>query len=674
MASSFNVNGSKVNALLNQQNKQADNIAQSKLRLSTGQRINSTSDDPGGAALSATLQTDRKRLETGERNISDAVNLVKRADAAVDEIVNLVSRLEELANQASNTNLNSTQRATLSEEFQKIDDEIRRIASTTKYNNTKLLSGQKFSDPVNKTSQLTQEASGSTIYADISADGSFASYYQTDTQSIEIVDTETGEATTLFTLTTAPTEVKLSTSSNKIAFTTTDDLTGENSAGVYQLFVYDIASSSLTQVTSNPASSSITDFNISADGSTVAIATNVDYSGTPTATTDEEVYSVDLSTNTFTGHGVFQVANVVGLLELSPNGEYLSYVSNVNVTGENPDGDGEAFIVDIKNGTTDQITNTTGSVEPIRVFLTNEGNGIYSSSQNRDPNLTADGHAEIFYYNKSDGSTKQLTDGTYGVLLNNISIDGKVINFLSSDNYTGENSQGIIQAYTYDYETDSIDQITGYESLNLAGIAAVSSSNDGNTLLFTATQDPFGQNPEANTELFIIDQTGDDDNYAVSVGNGAAGLVNIQTEDINGKLKGLGGYLLTSQESSVEASQVASDNKAAIEAISKKLKSGLDRLQSAQTLAKDIGEDTENAVNRIRNADTAQDFANILVKEIKQRSAQAVLAQANLDPRNALSLLDEAVRTAPKVNDNGSISLNNNNLGELNAKFTKLYN
>lgn len=109
-------------------------------RLSTGLRVASASDDAAGLAISERLRARTRSLEQASRNANDGISLVQTAEGALDETSNLLVRMRELAVQASNGTLTSADKTTLNEEFTALRSEIDRIASSTTFNGTNLLS------------------------------------------------------------------------------------------------------------------------------------------------------------------------------------------------------------------------------------------------------------------------------------------------------------------------------------------------------------------------------------------------------------------------------------------------------------------------------------------------------------------------------------------------------
>ena len=77
-------------------------------RLSTGQRINSASDDAAGLAISSRMTSQINGLNMAVRNANDAISMVQTAEGAIGEIVNMLQRMRELAVQATTGTMSST--------------------------------------------------------------------------------------------------------------------------------------------------------------------------------------------------------------------------------------------------------------------------------------------------------------------------------------------------------------------------------------------------------------------------------------------------------------------------------------------------------------------------------------------------------------------------------------
>ncbi|ODS32458.1 MAG: flagellar filament 31K core protein FlaB3 [Candidatus Scalindua rubra] len=116
-------------------------LSKSLERLSSGFRINKASDDAAGLAVSMRFRAQIKSLQQSSRNASDANALLQVAEGAADQITNILQRMKELATQAASTNTSSTDRTNISNEVNNLEDEITRIANSTKFSGNTLING-----------------------------------------------------------------------------------------------------------------------------------------------------------------------------------------------------------------------------------------------------------------------------------------------------------------------------------------------------------------------------------------------------------------------------------------------------------------------------------------------------------------------------------------------------
>ncbi|MEY4630706.1 MAG: hypothetical protein RIQ81_826 [Pseudomonadota bacterium] len=118
-------------------------VAAQTEKLSSGFRINKGADDAAGFAIAEGLKGDIRSLAQARRNANDAVSLVEVAEGGLDEINNIMIRLRELSVQAASDTLGARERGYLNEEYMALKDEIDRIALSTEFNGTRLLTGEK---------------------------------------------------------------------------------------------------------------------------------------------------------------------------------------------------------------------------------------------------------------------------------------------------------------------------------------------------------------------------------------------------------------------------------------------------------------------------------------------------------------------------------------------------
>ena len=116
-------------------------MSQAMERLSTGQRINSASDDAAGLAISSRMTSQVNGLNMAVRNANDAISLVQTADGAIAEMTSMLQRMRELAIQADNGTNSTTDLTALDVEFEALKGEIDRIALNTEWNGINLLDG-----------------------------------------------------------------------------------------------------------------------------------------------------------------------------------------------------------------------------------------------------------------------------------------------------------------------------------------------------------------------------------------------------------------------------------------------------------------------------------------------------------------------------------------------------
>lgn len=110
-------------------------------RLSSGYRINRAGDDAAGLAISENLRAQIRGLKQASRNAQDGVSLVQVAEGGLNEVSSILIRLRELAVQAASDTVGPVERQFLNVEYDQLVSEIDRIADSTEFNGTPLLSG-----------------------------------------------------------------------------------------------------------------------------------------------------------------------------------------------------------------------------------------------------------------------------------------------------------------------------------------------------------------------------------------------------------------------------------------------------------------------------------------------------------------------------------------------------
>ena len=136
----INTNTAALNTQFHLRNSNKD-IARSMERMSSGSRVNRSSDDAAGLAVSEKIRADIRGLKQVDRNAQDGISLTQVAEGSLSQISGMLIRLRELGVQAASDTINDENRRLLGREYSQIKEEIDRIANATEFNGTKLLNG-----------------------------------------------------------------------------------------------------------------------------------------------------------------------------------------------------------------------------------------------------------------------------------------------------------------------------------------------------------------------------------------------------------------------------------------------------------------------------------------------------------------------------------------------------
>ena len=116
-------------------------LSKSMQKLSSGLRINSAADDAAGLAISEKMQSQIQGTDQAQRNTMDGISLVQTADGAYNEMHSILQRVRELAVQAQNGTLSSSDTDAINSEVGQLTAELARITGNTKFNGLNALSG-----------------------------------------------------------------------------------------------------------------------------------------------------------------------------------------------------------------------------------------------------------------------------------------------------------------------------------------------------------------------------------------------------------------------------------------------------------------------------------------------------------------------------------------------------
>jgi flagellin len=108
-------------------------------RLSTGKRVNSAVDDAAGLAIGKDLESRVRGLNQAVRNVNDGISMVQIVEGSLDEVTSILQRMRDLAVQANNGSLTSTERGYLDTEHTKLASALNSVVDQAMFSNKDLI-------------------------------------------------------------------------------------------------------------------------------------------------------------------------------------------------------------------------------------------------------------------------------------------------------------------------------------------------------------------------------------------------------------------------------------------------------------------------------------------------------------------------------------------------------
>ena len=110
-------------------------------RVSSGMRITKAADDSAGLGVATNLNATSRSTAQAMRNANDGISIIQTAEGASAEVSDILTRMRELAVQASSETLASDERSYVQDEFVSLRSEVARISSVTEFNGLALGDG-----------------------------------------------------------------------------------------------------------------------------------------------------------------------------------------------------------------------------------------------------------------------------------------------------------------------------------------------------------------------------------------------------------------------------------------------------------------------------------------------------------------------------------------------------
>ena len=115
--------------------------AKSTEKLSSGYKINRAADDAAGLSISEKMRKQIRGLTQASLNAQDGISTVQTAEGALNEVQDMLQRMNELAVKSANGTNSADDRSYIQNEIDQLVTEIDRVSTTTKFNETYLLQG-----------------------------------------------------------------------------------------------------------------------------------------------------------------------------------------------------------------------------------------------------------------------------------------------------------------------------------------------------------------------------------------------------------------------------------------------------------------------------------------------------------------------------------------------------
>ena len=114
-------------------------LSKSTEKLSSGYKINRAADDAAGLSISEKMRRQVRGLTQASANAQDGVSMVQTAEGALNEVHDMLQRMNELVVKANNGTLQSEDVGYVQDEINQLVSEIDRTANDTKFNKLDLL-------------------------------------------------------------------------------------------------------------------------------------------------------------------------------------------------------------------------------------------------------------------------------------------------------------------------------------------------------------------------------------------------------------------------------------------------------------------------------------------------------------------------------------------------------
>lgn len=651
-------------------NRTNNDLQTSLTRLSTGLRINSGKDDPAGLLASESLRSDITSLNKAISNTRRATQIIATADSALGQVSTLLNNVKGLVVEAANTGAMSDSEIAANQlQIDSSLEAINRIAQSTTFQGRKLLDGSL--DFVSNISTVSAVTDSQVNSANLGSTGTLA-------VNVRIEDAATqAELTATFDSAAATATLNLGVRDNILtdvavsSNTITDDVTIEFArdsglAADEVVAAFDADTNTITVSGNGTTSTSITRSDVAAaidalaDFSASSTATDgVDFSSGGTLPSDATITGSEIEITAGTEGSAFNDVEVVLQAGTTTGATFSSSSKQITVTyvAGTDDADDIAAAID---GLADfDASATSGGAKVANAGdIAATANTALSGGEALLDDLVFEltGSAGAQSFNFGSGTTVQQVVSAINLLTDSTGVEAEYTNgslTLNDSKYgskslvavkvISEGDDGVFQTNLSgirDEGTDIVARINGTEANGNGNTLSINSA----TLSMSLTVDP-----ASTTTNFTFNITGGGAQFqlggeVVSNQQARLGIGSVSTSSLGG-VNGLLSELGSGKAKSL-ASDVSGAAKVIDEVITKvnSLRGRLGAFQATtlesnlSSLADTVSNLTE-AESSIRDADFAAESARLTRAQILIQSGTSVLAIANQNPQNVLSLL-----------------------------------
>lgn len=657
-------------------------LERSFTRLSSGMRINKSSDDAAGLSVASLLKADKRIYAQGIRNLNDGISYLNIAESAVSELTNVLFRIQEIAEQSANGTLSDTQRKPLQDEVTALQKEYNRIIESTRFNGMDILRGENVSvhlqagygelgklttqigntlisdafevqsagDTIRvSTSSGGGQANGSSVIESVSADGRFLVF---QSNANNLIPGISGSQVYIKNLETG--ELKLgSSSSNGIQGNSASSGSSISGNGQFlafrsnasnlipgvsgsQIYVKNLHTGELMLGSASDDGSAVTSDAgyLSADGRYLAFQSTAN--NVIPGVSGDQVYIKDI----LTGSVVLGSSNRSGQSgtgtsngsSLSANGRFLSFQSNSSNLISGVSG-WQVYVKDLFTGELTLGSSSTsgaqGNASSYEASISADGKylAFQSNASNLIPGM---GGEQVYVKNLITGelrlasSTEDWQNGSNnGSADISISADGRYVSFQSNSTNLVSGVSGW-QVYRKDMQTGELELV----SRSREGEADLNNGDMSNI-----------QTPLISADGRSVYFGTASNNLVEGDTNGASGYDVFIRDLSKAGIDELSGMVVSNQSSARSTLTLAKDRlqelnlaRAGIGASTARIETGISNLSI-------MTENIEAAASQIIDADIAEESARLVGNNILQQAGLAVLAQANKQPEITLQLL-----------------------------------